>query len=1089
MPSDIRSFFGGGGVSSQEKPMPKREEKAKGRPKRKVLSDSDDDVQVQPSKKATPKKVPPKKAVKQESPKGETTTTSDYFAASGKSKPTRSTPSRPKAQPVTQPAKEVNGSFTKPTPKSKSKAGAGDSVNGKVSSRNKGRPQYKEINDEDMSEDDDFKLKILDDADGSGEDMFKADYKPGRRGGKDAYESDDDEKEIFKPSSTKPGSASKAAVSKQTSAIDDDDAKKAKLGKGRKRKSADLEDNENTEVVEPSLKKAKASKAKSPAKSPAKKATPKKKKEEEAAQRTAVDDIFDNIPTVRAPTPPPRDDSKKFDWRTAQARPEPAPSGAPAALPEGAENCLAGLIFVFTGLLDTLDRNAGQELVKRYGGKVTTGPSKKTSFVVLGTDAGPKKLETIKQHGLRTIDENGLFELIRKLPANGGDSKAAEQFEAKKKKEEESVEKAAKEMVQQEREEAKKAAKASNSTKPTSNGGVSASSKTDNQLWTVKYAPSATNMVCGNKGQVEKLQNWLRSWPMNLKTSFRKPGKDGFGIFRAMILHGPPGIGKTTAAHLAAKLEGYDIVESNASDTRSKSLVESGLKGVLDTTSLMGYFAGDGKQVEQGKKKLVLIMDEVDGMSAGDRGGVGAMAATCKKAHIPIILICNDRKLPKMRPFDSVAYDLPFRRPTVDQVRQRMMTICFREHINVPPSVINALIEGSNADIRQVINMLSTAKIDQEAMDFDKGKKMSKSWEKNIILKPWDIVSKILGGGMFASSSKATLNDKIELYFNDHEFSSLMLQENYLGTRPLAAGQYSGREHNLKWLELAEKAASSISDGDLVDRMIHGSQQQWSLMPTHAVFGFVRPASFVAGSQAGSQTRFTTWLGQNSKFGKLSRFIKEIQGHMRLRSSGDRHEIRQQYFSLLWYRLIKELERHGEEAVNPIIDLMDSYFLTKDDRDAMMELGVGPMDQELIKIETQAKSAFTRSYNARTHPLPYMKASQVVAPKKKDKERPDLEEAMDESDSGVESGADKPVGSDDEPLDLKKDKYVKAPTKRKGKKAAPAGGEKGKGKGKGKQVKEEEEDEVDVIVDEDSDVKPKKGRGKGGTGKGKQLKK
>lgn len=144
---------------------------------------------------------------------------------------------------------------------------------------------------------------------------------------------------------------------------------------------------------------------------------------------------------------------------------------------------------------------------------------------------------------------------------------------------------------------------------------------------------------------------------------------------------------------------------------------------------------------------------------------------------------------------------------------------------------------------------------------------MSKAWEKHVILKPWDIVSKILGGGMFAPSSTSSLNDKIELYFNDHEFSSLMLQENYLGTNPILSNGYNGKEKNLKLLELADKAAESISDGDLVDRMIHGSQQQWSLMPTHAVFSFVRPASFISGSQAGNQTRFTAWLGQNSKTG------------------------------------------------------------------------------------------------------------------------------------------------------------------------------------------------------------------------------
>ena len=822
---------------------------------------------------------------KRDSPVGEVTTTSDYFASSGKSKPTRSTPVKPKAQPERKAAEEPKAPSAKSTPKAKATPKSEPATNGKSSSRKKSKPNYAvDLDDEDS----DFAPKVIKDDADSGEDIFVADYKTGRKGDVDAYESDDDEDEIIQPTRKTTKGAKGASSKKQAESSDDDidtqmkeipmkdipEYKEPKAGKatngtkaskGRKRKSEELEeddDDEDEDDIAPASKKAKASKGKSPAK----KATPKKKKEEEPEARTQVDDILDNIPTVRAPTPPPRDGDKKFNYTAFNAnRSEPALSGSAADLPVGAENCLAGLTFVFTGVLDSLERTAGQELLKRHGGKVTTAPSKKTSFVVLGSDAGPKKLETIKQFGLKTINEHGLFELIRKLPANGGDGKAAEQYEAKKKQEQEKVEKAAEEMVKQERSEAKKAASTKAGSKPQSKGDIAGSATTDSRLWTVKYAPTATSMICGNKGQVEKLQAWLRAWPVNLKIKFKKPGKDGWGIFRAMCLHGPPGIGKTTAAHLAAKLEGYDVVESNASDTRSKKLVETGLRGVLDTTSLLGYFAGDGKKVEAEKKKIVLVMDEVDGMSAGDRGGVGALAAVCRKTSIPIILICNDRRLPKMKPFDSVAFDLPFRRPTIDQIRQRIMTICFREKLKVPPNVINALIEGSHADIRQVINMLSTAKLDQDAMDFDGGKQMSKSWEKHVILKPWDIVSKILGGGMFAPSSTSTLNDKIELYFNDHEFSNLMLQENYLGTNPTLSNTYTGKEKNLKMLELVDNAAESISDGDLVDRMIHGPQQQWALMPTHAVFSFVRPASFVAGSQAGSQTRFTSWLGNNSK--------------------------------------------------------------------------------------------------------------------------------------------------------------------------------------------------------------------------------
>ena len=766
-------------------------------------------------------------------------------------------------------------SSTKSTPKAKAVSKPESGTNSKTSSRKKGKADYVEIHEDEQI---DFEPYVIQDDADSGEDIFGADFKTGGRDAEDAYESEDDQDQVILPS-RKIQKGRKGASSKTHSNTSDENSdfqmedipqymkskSSAKASKGRKRKSAEMKDDEgeDEEDVTPFSKKAKGSRAKSPAKT----TTPKKnsKKEEQPDVRTAVDDIIDSIKTVRAPTPPPREEGKKFNYATFNAQRTEAPlTGGSVELPVGLESCLAGLTFVFTGVLNSLERNQGHELVKRYGGKVTGAPSKKTSFVVLGADAGPKKLETIRQFELKTINEEGLFELIRKLPAHGGDGKAGQQHEAKKRQEEAQIEKAAAEMVKQELAEAKKAV---SSPQTTQRGDINGSATHDSRLWTVKYAPTATSMICGNKSQVEKLQAWLRAWPVNVKSKFKKPGKDGWGSSRAMILHGPPGIGKTTAAHLAARLEGYDIRESNASDTRSKKLVETGLKGVLDTTSLLGYFAGDGKEVDAEKKRLVLIMDEVDGMSAGDRGGVGALAAVCRKTNIPIILICNDRKLPKMKPFDHVAFDLPFRRPTVDQIRQRIMTICFREKLKVPPNVINALIEGSHADIRQVINMLSTAKLDQDAMDFDSGKVMSKSWEKHVILKPWDIVSKILGGGLFAPSSTSTLNEKIELYFNDHEFSSLMLQENYLGTNPMLSNAYSGKEKNFKMLELVDSAAESISDGDLVDRMIHGSQQQWALMPTHAVFSFVRPASFVAGSQAGNQTRFTSWLGNNSKLG------------------------------------------------------------------------------------------------------------------------------------------------------------------------------------------------------------------------------
>lgn len=95
--------------------------------------------------------------------------------------------------------------------------------------------------------------------------------------------------------------------------------------------------------------------------------------------------------------------------------------------------------------------------------------------------------------------------------------------------------------------------------------------------------------------------------------------------------------------------------------------------------------------------------------------------------------------------------------------------------------------------------MISTSKLDDQMMSFEESKDMSKAWEKHIILKPWDMVGKILNGAMFNAANKSTLNDKQELYFNDHDFAPLMLQENYLGTSPVRSNKYNGNEKRRSW--------------------------------------------------------------------------------------------------------------------------------------------------------------------------------------------------------------------------------------------------------------------------------------------------
>ncbi|KAL2197161.1 replication factor RFC1 C terminal domain-containing protein [Corynascus similis CBS 632.67] len=1008
---DIRNFFASKSGAPPPKPAAKKEEPTK-KPRgkgRKVVEDSEDEEVTEP-KKST-RSTPRKKAPIPTEVKGEETTAAKYFATS-KSKPDSATLTpNPAAKTRPAPGPEVRVSpRNKPTAAKPAPEPGNSKQNG---TKKKSTTAYQKHD----ADDDAFLDHEDEDA---GDDIFAAEVRGGNKRKNDDYIEEESEEEFLpKPKRV----ASRAGKPVKAEDGDEDGEKaipKVAVNKtpAKKRKTPTSDSEEDEDDVKP-------------AKKAAKPRAPRAKKQAEP-EPDDIKAILDNVPTVQAPDAPPPDPNVKFDWRKAGAgggNAGPPPMAGAAEIPEGEEDCLLGKTFVFTGLLKTLSREEGQALVKRYGGKVTGAPSSKTDFVVLGDDAGPSKLRKIKEHGIKTIDEDGLFYLIRTMPAHGGTGKGAEKAKQKQEAEEKKIREEAARMEKEEQArkvEAEAAAKKAAAARGTT---ASVSAPALSQLWTTKYAPTQLSQICGNKANVERIQSWLKKWPMSRKYDFQKRGADGMGGYRAIIISGPPGIGKTTAAHLAAKLEGYDVLESNASDTRSKKLVENGVSDVLNNTSLMGYFAGDGKKVDSGKKKIVLVMDEVDGMSAGDRGGVGALAKFCKKTDVPLILICNERRLPKMKPFDHVAFDIKFQRPTVDQIRSRIMTICHREGLKMPPQVINALIEGSGKDIRQIINMLSTAKLDQTTMDYDQSKEMSKAWEKHVVLKPWDICQRMIGGGLFSPASKATLNDKIELYFHDHEFSFLMIQENYLRSRPavLNNNNYHPREQNLKWLELVDQAAESISDGDLVDRMIHGPQQHWSLMPTHAVFSTVRPSSFIAGMFK-EQPMFTSWLGNNSKYGKLGRFVREIHSHMRLKSSGDHNEIRQQYLPVLWHQLIKRLEVEGKDAVEDVINLMDSYYLTREDFDSIKELGVGPQSEDRVNIETQTKATFTRLYNAASHPVPFMKASNVnvtAAAKKLEKEMPDLEEAIEEEDENdVAEIADV---DDDEELDLKKDKYIRQP--------------------------------------------------------------
>lgn len=234
-----------------------------------------------------------------------------------------------------------------------------------------------------------------------------------------------------------------------------------------------------------------------------------------------------------AGTTPTKKRNNYFEYIQRQSKGPSAPGSKP--IPQGSPGCLAGLTFVFTGEMASLSRDDGQDLVKRYGGRVTTAPSGKTDYMVVGEGAGEAKTSKAQALGIKTIDEDAFLELIR--TRSTGNAATFEKPVAAP---------------------AKSSPVKQTSPRKTRKDERKPLSIKDDEMWTTKYAPKSPEDLVGNHAAFENLVSWLRSWA---------PGS----AQHAALLAGPPGIGKTTMALLAAKQAGLDTIEMNASDVRNKA--------------------------------------------------------------------------------------------------------------------------------------------------------------------------------------------------------------------------------------------------------------------------------------------------------------------------------------------------------------------------------------------------------------------------------------------------------------------------------------------------------------------------------------
>ncbi|KAG2558292.1 hypothetical protein PVAP13_8NG114700 [Panicum virgatum] len=642
-------------------------------------------------------------------------------------------------------------------------------------------------------------------------------------------------------------------------------------------------------------------------------------------------------------------------------------------VPEGAPDCLSGLTFVISGTLDSLEREEATDLIKRYGGRVTGSISKKTSYLLADEDIGGVKSNKAKDLGVPFLTEDGLFDLIRKSkPAKAPVDK--HQSNNGSEKLQKSQTKSSPARVDKRAEASavdKSIASKTNVTSASAENQKAKKIDRGSMQWTEKYRPKVPNDIVGNQSMVKQLHDWLKSWDTHFLHSGQKgKGKKPVdsGAKKAVLLSGPPGIGKTTTAKVVSQMLGLQAIEVNASDSRGKadSKIEKGVGGStsnsikeLISNATLNY--GDNRSK---RPKAVLIMDEVDGMSAGDRGGVADLIASIKISKIPIICICNDRYSQKLKSLVNYCLMLNFRKPTKQQMGKRLMEIAKKEGIQAQENAMEELAERVHGDIRMALNHLQYMSLSQSVVKYDDIRVRLNSSAKDEDISPFTAVDKLFG----FNGGRLRMDERIDYGMSDPDLVPLIIQENYINYRPNTIGK---DESGIKRMNALARAAESIADGDLVNVQIR-RYRQWQLSQAACFASSIVPAALMHGNrevlEAGERNfnRFGGWLGKYSTTNKNIRLLEDVHSHILASQQAnlDRETLRLDYFTLLLRQLTDPLKTMAkDEAVQKVVEFMDTYSLSQEDFDTIVEISkfkghANPMDG----IQPAVKSALTKAY-------------------------------------------------------------------------------------------------------------------------------
>ncbi len=194
-----------------------------------------------------------------------------------------------------------------------------------------------------------------------------------------------------------------------------------------------------------------------------------------------------------------------------------------------------------------------------------------------------------------------------------------------------------------------------------------------------KYRPKKFSDFVGQEAAIKAVKEFIRDFPKK----------------KALLLHGPAGSGKTSLALALANELNYELFELNSSDVRNRASLEEKLKPASQQSSLF-------------KKGKILLMDEVDGVTGTEYGGISELARLIDSTSYPIVMTCNDVWQSKLAPIRARAKLVEVKALDIGTIVSLLSRICEAEHINKDPRFLKQIAIKSQGDLRAAINDLES---------------------------------------------------------------------------------------------------------------------------------------------------------------------------------------------------------------------------------------------------------------------------------------------------------------------------------------------------------------------------------------------